>query len=98
MNIAWAHPLPEFYVPVAQSERTETAVETITMVQNDELGLTKKQSACIQSHVVQSVKKAADDANDWHDTVQIGSAYEDRRTTCSRYLNRSRAYGTTTLA
>ena len=51
----------------------------IAAVGNDVLRLKKRRFACVQSHVAQSQKKAINDARDWHETVQIGSAFEDRR-------------------
>ena len=33
----------------------------------------------MQSHVVQSQKKATKDAKDWKDTIQIGNELQDKR-------------------
>ena len=79
MTIAWAEPPPDYYVPLADTACTEAPVETVAAVQRDELRLSKRRSACVQSHVTQSHKKAITEARDWHETVQIGSAFEDRR-------------------
>ena len=76
--IAWAAPAPDYHVPLDMPLSTNVPDEAIATIRNDELRLTKRRSACIESHATQSKKKATDDDKDWHDTVQIGSAFEDR--------------------
>ena len=77
--VAWADQAPEYYVPLDIPWSTRTSTEVITAVGNEELRLTQNRSACVQSHLARSQKKAIDDARDWRETVQVGSAFEDRR-------------------
>ena len=41
----------------------------------------------MQSHVTQLQKKAINEAKDWHEMVQIGSAFEDRHNEVLRVLD-----------
>ena len=79
MTIVWAeHPL-DYYVPLVDTVHTEAPIETEAPVQRDELRLRKRRSACVQSHITQSQKKATNEARDWNETVQIDSTFEYRR-------------------
>ena len=79
MTIALAGPPPDYYVTVHDRPISQEKGETITAVQQDKLRMSKRRSACVQSHIVQSEKKGALTEKDWHETVQIGSKFEHRR-------------------
>ena len=70
--VACAGPTSEHHVPMHIPLSTKPPTEAIATVNNNELRLTKRRSACVQSHVPQSQKRAINDARDWHETVQIG--------------------------
>ena len=63
---------------VGHTPRVQTSTEVITAVRNYESRLNKIRSASVQSHVAQPHKKANNEAWDWHETVQVGIAFEDR--------------------
>ena len=71
-------PPPEYYVPVDSRPTPHDEGEAIAAVRQDDLRLSKRISACIQSHISQAEKKTASDAKDWNETVQIGSEFEHR--------------------
>ena len=45
MTVAWTEPLPDNYVPIVDTVRTEEHTETLDAIQWDELRLTKRRSA-----------------------------------------------------
>ena len=77
MKISWARPSLDNYVPLPKTIYTDALVNTIATVERDEFRLRKLKPICVQSHVAQSQKEVIIDTKDWHDTVQIGSAFED---------------------
>ena len=79
MKIAWTEPLPDYYVPLKDPVCTRSLTKPITAVQRDELRLNKRRFACMQFHFAQSQRSAVNDTKDWQETVQIGTAFEDRR-------------------
>ena len=76
MTIAWAGPPPEYYAPLEYCFTSGKKGEVITAVLQDRRHLNKKRSACLQSQIVKPEKKAAHDAKDWYETVQISSEFE----------------------
>ena len=64
MEMAWAEPPPDNYIPLVDAISIEAQVDTVATVKRDKLRLSKRRSTCVQSRVTQSQKKAINDVDD----------------------------------
>ena len=62
MTIAWVEPPQGYYAPLVETVRTEAPVDIVAAVQLGGLRLSERRSACVQSHVTRSQKKAISEA------------------------------------